>query len=69
MYKNVLSCDDRLFIVHENCKLRIPAEHVSYTNCVFFFAFFDIKNNSGTQLVLQMLQASKKDLPVNISIA
>ena len=20
--------DDRLFIVHENCKIRIPAEHV-----------------------------------------
>ena len=27
--------DDRLFIVHENCKLRIPAEHVVYTNCCF----------------------------------
>ena len=22
--------DDRLFIVHENCKLRIPEEHVVY---------------------------------------
>ena len=29
--------DDRLFIVHENCKLRIPAEHVVYTNCGFGF--------------------------------
>ena len=27
--------DDRLFIVHKNCKLRIPAEHVVYTNCFF----------------------------------
>ena len=25
--------DDRLFIVYENCKLRIPAEHVVYKNC------------------------------------
>ena len=24
--------DDRLFIVHENCKLRIPAEHVVYSS-------------------------------------
>ena len=30
--------DDRLFIVHKNCKLRIPAEHVVYTNW-FFFVF------------------------------
>ena len=29
--------DDRLFIVHENCKLRIPAEHFVYTNCCFCF--------------------------------
>ena len=29
--------DDRLFIVHENFKLRIPAEHVVYTNCCFCF--------------------------------
>ena len=29
--------DDRLFIVHENCKLRIPAEHAVYTNCCFCF--------------------------------
>ena len=29
--------DYRLFIVHENCKLRIPAEHVMYTNCCFCF--------------------------------
>ena len=29
--------DDRLFIVHENCKLRIPAEHVVYKNCCFCF--------------------------------
>ena len=27
--------DNRLFIFHENCKLRIPAEHVVYTNCCF----------------------------------
>jgi hypothetical protein len=53
--------DDRLFLVHENCKLRIPAEHVVYTNCCFCF---DIQNNFGTQHVLQMLRASEKDLPV-----
>ena len=29
--------DNRLFIFHENCKLRIPAEHVVYTNCCFCF--------------------------------
>ena len=29
--------DDRLSIVHENCKLRKPAEHVVYTNCCFCF--------------------------------
>ena len=29
--------DGRLFIVHENCKLRIPAEHVVYKNCCFCF--------------------------------
>ena len=50
--------DNRLFIVHGNCKLRIPAEHVVYTNCCF-----DIQNNFGTQKVLQMLRASEKDLP------
>ena len=44
--------DDRLFIVHENCKLRIPAGHVVYTNCCFCF---DIQNNFDTQHVLQML--------------
>ncbi len=27
--------DDRLFIVHENCKLRIPAEHVVYIVLTF----------------------------------
>ena len=47
---------ERLFIVHENCKLRIPAEH-----CCFCF---DIQNNFGTHHVLQMLQASEKDLHV-----
>ena len=55
--------DNRLFIVHENHKLRIPAEHVVYTNCCFWFCF-DIQNNFGTQYVLQMLQPSGKDLPV-----
>ena len=25
--------DNRLFIAHENCKLRIPAEYAVYTNC------------------------------------
>ena len=30
-------CDNRLFIVHEDCKLKIPAEHVVYTNCCFCF--------------------------------
>ena len=54
--------DDRLFIAHENCKLRIPAEHVVYTNCCFCF---DIQNNFVTQHVLQMLRASEKDLPVS----
>ena len=29
--------DDELFIVHENCKLRIPVEHVVYTNYGFCF--------------------------------
>ena len=29
--------DDRLFIVYENCKLRIAAEHAVYTNCCFCF--------------------------------
>ena len=29
--------DNKLFIVHENCKLRIPAEHVVYTSCCFCF--------------------------------
>ena len=29
--------DDRLFIVHENCKIRIPTEHGVYTNCCFCF--------------------------------
>ena len=53
--------DNRLFIVHENCKPRIPAEHVVYTNCCFCF---DIQNNVGTQHFLQILQASEKDLPV-----
>ena len=52
---------DRLFIVHENCKLRIPAGHVVYTNCYFCF---EIQNNFGSQHVLQMLRASEKDLPV-----
>ena len=37
-------CDDRLFIVDENCKLRIPAEHVLYTNCCFCF---EIQNDFG----------------------
>ena len=55
--------DDRLFIVHENCKLKIPAEHFVYTNYCFCF---DIQNNFGTQHVLQMLRASEKDLPVHI---
>ena len=29
--------DNKLSIVHENYKLRIPAEHVVYTNCYFCF--------------------------------
>ena len=29
--------DNRLFIIHENCKLRIPAEHVVYPNGCFCF--------------------------------
>ena len=55
--------DDRLFIVHGNCKLRIPAEHVVYTNCCFCF---EIQNDFGTQHVLQILRASEKDLPASI---
>ena len=31
--------DHRLFIVHENCKLRIPAEHVVCTQIVVFVLF------------------------------
>ena len=58
--------DDRLFIVHKNCKLRIPAEHVVYTNWCFCF---DIQDNFGTQHVMQMLQASEKDLPVFVVLA
>ena len=40
-----LQYDNRLVIVHENCKLRIPSEHVVYTNCCFCF---DIQNNVGS---------------------
>ena len=29
--------DNRLFIVHENCKLRIPVEYVVYKNGCFCF--------------------------------
>ena len=32
--------DDRLLIAHENCKLRIPAEHVVYTTCSADVAIF-----------------------------
>ena len=53
--------EDRLFIVHENCKLIIPAEHDVYTSCCFCF---DVQDYFGTQHVLQMLGASEKDLPV-----
>ena len=55
--------DSKHYIHPWNCKLRIPAEHVVYTNCCFWFCF-DIQNNFGTQYVLQMLQPSGKDLPV-----
>ena len=58
--------DDRLFIVHENCKLRIPAEHVVYTSCCFCF---DIQDNFGTQHVLQMLRASEIEFPCNVHCA
>ena len=57
---------NRSFIVNKNCKLRIPAEHVVYTNCWFCFG---IQNNFGTQHVLQMLRASEKDLPVLVSFS
>ena len=57
--------DNRLFIVHENFKLNIPAEHVVYTNCCFCFG---IQNNFGEQQVLQMLWASEKDLPVIVCL-
>ena len=43
--------DNKLFIVLENCKLRIPAEHVVYTNCCFCF---DIQNNLCTQRDLSL---------------
>ena len=56
-------CDNRLFIVHENCKLRISAEHVLYTNCCFCF---EIQDDFGTQHVLQILRAYEKDLPASI---
>ena len=46
--------DNRLFIVHENCKLRIPAEHVSNTNCYFCFVL----------TFRTILRASEKDLPL-----
>ena len=29
--------DNRLLIVHKNCMLRIPAEHVVYANCYYCF--------------------------------
>ena len=51
--------DNKLFIVHENCKLRIPAEHVLYTNCCFCFTFRTILEHN-------MLRASEKDLPVQV---
>ena len=51
--------ESRLFIVHENCKLRIPAEHVVYTNCCFCVVL-----TFRTILVHNMLRASEKDLPV-----
>ena len=57
--------DNRLFIVHENCKHRIPAEHVVYLHKLLFLFCFDIQNNFGTQHVLQMLRASEKDLPLS----
>ena len=57
--------DNRLCIVHENCQLRIPAEHFVYVHTLLFLFCFDIQNNFGTQHVLQMLRASEKDLPVS----
>ena len=69
--------DDRLFTVHENCKLRIPAEHNAYTNCFFVLTFRTIYvynmfwtlnsiNNllSNCGLVDAKIRASDKDLPV-----
>ena len=53
--------DNRLFIAHGDCKLRIPAEHVVYKNCCFYFV---LTVNFATQHVLHMLRASEKDLPV-----
>ena len=43
----------------------VSSEHVVQTNC-YFCLFFDIQDNFGTQHVMQMLQASEKDLPVCI---
>ena len=57
--------DDRLFIVHENCKLRIPCRKCCVHKLLFLFCF-DIQHNFGTQHVLQILRASEKDLPVLI---
>ena len=45
--------DDRFFIVHENDKLRIPAEHVVYQNC----SECQNKNNLCTQNVLHVFRA------------
>ena len=60
--------DDRLFIVLENCKLRISTCRTCCVQKLFFVLFcFDIQNIFGTQHVLQMLRASEEDLPVPLS--
>ena len=57
--------DDRLFIVYENCKIKIPAEHFVYTNCCFCFV---LTFRTILVHVLQMLRDSEKDLPVLLTI-
>ena len=56
--------DDRLFIVHENCKLSQNTSRIFCVQKWLFLFYFDIQNNFGTQHVLQMLRTFEKDLPV-----
>ena len=74
-------CDDRFFIVHENCKLKIPTEHVVYKNkkqfvcttCSDIAIFMYWTRNSMNNLTLHCglvdakIRASDKDLPVTVN--